>query len=113
MTEFTASNGITVRPVMDPADDRRGGLITVGRESEAWQLTISARRAQALREYFEAYPGSIPTAPGFYMTRYDNPDVFELTADGKWFHGAEEIPAERVRHDGGADMVRLVPESWL
>lgn len=46
----------------------------------------------------------LPTEPGFYITGHENPDVFELTATGEWYHGAVEIPERRVLHDGGSQL---------
>ena len=51
----------------------------------------------------------LPTEPGFYVTAYNDPDVFELTKAGSWFYGPKSIPVDRVIHDGGNYLRRLEP----
>ena len=51
----------------------------------------------------------LPTEPGFYVTAYNDPDVFELTKAGSWFYGSKKIPVDRVIHDGGNYLRRLEP----
>ena len=53
---------------------------------------------------------ALPTEPGFYLTDYFYPDVFELNADGNWYYGDDVIAVERVIYDGGNRLTRLAPE---
>lgn len=54
---------------------------------------------------------TLPTKPGFYITAYVNPDVFELVSDGYWYHGDVPIPKAQVPHDSGNQLRRLEPVS--
>ena len=51
----------------------------------------------------------LPTEPGFYITAYNDPDVFELYLSGDWFLGDQAISEARVIHDGGNQLTRLEP----
>jgi len=54
VTPFKASNGVTVDAITDDRDLAFGAVVTRGSEPFIDQLTISARRADALREFFRA-----------------------------------------------------------
>ena len=49
----------------------------------------------------------LPIEPGFYITAYDEPDIFELKNNKHWYLANQEISAERVAHDGGNQLTRL------
>ena len=51
----------------------------------------------------------LPTEPGFYITAYNDPDVFELYLSGDWFLGDVAISEARVICDGGNQLTRLEP----
>jgi hypothetical protein len=61
------------------------------------------------RLFVKAHPAVVlPTVDGFYLTAYDEPDVFELNC-GSWYLGDAQISEDRVRHDGGSRLTRLEP----
>jgi len=74
-------------------------------------IQINSKDHPAWTIFAERPPVVLPTEPGFYMTAYEPPDVFQLVDTGAWFEGQDPITNAKVLHDGGETLTRLRPEA--